>query len=377
MVMKKIFLIFNVFICSVYAHAQIEISDLVQENYINQHATPKLYYIDFWATYCGPCEFVSKQLNVLQRQYPNDLYVVSLTKENPNIVKDFLIRKPTNLAVAVDYQGSAFDMFEVKYMPYGVLFDGKGNVLWQGKAAEMDAKMIERFLRRSQKHYTPQEFFPIVQTYFEEEMEEEEILEENYEINEIPKEDVMSFTEMKRSNFHYISGSLKALTAYLLGVSEAQVRIDEKDNTAYEIKYKKGIDYSKLLRKLRKKAGIKIHEEDVVSNVHAVDFTSDALFWNETQIDWGDDTPNIMLGDSDFIADNISVDEAMRILSNVLEKPVILKSSNYNKDTLYDWEIHYLYENLMQDSLGNYGITIQEESAMYTQFIITKKDSFF
>lgn len=355
------------------ANSQVQISNLIQENYINKSESPKLYYVDFWATYCGPCIFVSKQLNVLQKQFPKDLYIISLTKENPELIRKFIDKNPTDLAVAIDYKGKAFDDFNVSFMPYGVLFNAKGRVLWKGKAAEMNSKMVKKYLRRSNAHHSSSEFFPVIEEEYE--SVEEDYLHENFEIKEVYDKSIQNLTEIKKRDYHMISGSLKSIIAYLLNVSEHQIKYNNNDDDFFEIKYKSHIDKSQLLDELVFKANLNIEEINKNSDVYIIDFNSDEMFWGENQIDWGEDTPNIMLSDADILADNITLDEVMRVLSNVLKKPIIINSSNYNNEKLHDWEIHYQYFNLMEDNLLNYGITIKEGNTDLVEYVIVKKDS--
>lgn len=371
--MIRVFLAFLCFNLFSNVNSQVQISNLIQENYINKSESPKLYYVDFWATYCGPCIFVSKQLNVLQKQFPKDLYIISLTKENPELIRKFIEKNPTNLAVAIDYKGKAFDDFNVSFMPYGVLFNAKGRVLWKGKAAEMNSKMVNKYLNRSSNHFSPANFFPIIEEEYD--IVEEDFINEDFEINEINNSSIQNLTQIKKSNYHMISGNLKSIVAYLLDVSEHQIKDENYSDAYFEIKYKSHIKKSQLLNEFVLKANLNIEKTKKNSDVYFIDFNSDEMFWGENQIDWGVDTPNIMLSDSDILADNITLDEVIRVLSNVLKKPIIINSSNYNIEKLHDWEIHYQYFNLMEDNLLNYGITIKEGNTDLSQYLIIKKDS--
>lgn len=362
----------SLFLCVSFSNAQMQISDWVQENKISSGVAPSLYYVDFWATYCGPCEYVSKQLNVLQKQYPEDLYVLSLTKENRDVVSKFLKRKPTGLAVAIDYQGEAFEKYQVAFMPYGVLFDGKGKLLWKGKAADLDENMIKKYLRRSGKHYTINEFFPVVKEFFDDTFEDD--IEDNFKIQKLEETSDIKFTKIYSQNYLHISGNLKALIAYLLHVSESQIHINDKDNAVYELKYKEGVKPEKLLRKLKKVAGLKINDRFESTDVYSMNFESDHSFWDKHQFEWGEDTPNILISDADFMADNITLTEAARILSNLLNKPIVVEATDFDEKALHDWQIHYLYKNFMVEGLtDNYQISIQENNVLIEQYYVTKK----
>ena len=71
-------LILGSVIISSQVFSQVKISELLQKSdYHTETSKQKLFMIEFWATWCGPCITVSDYLDVLQEQYINDLYILS------------------------------------------------------------------------------------------------------------------------------------------------------------------------------------------------------------------------------------------------------------------------------------------------------------
>lgn len=144
---KRFLLIIICILTAFYSYSQIKVSEFLQKSKIASPDNNKLYFVDFWATWCVPCITAKEHLKVLQRQFPDDFYVVSLSSENPVKVERFLEKKPNDLAVVIDYNKETFGKYNVNVLLAGVLFNAKGKVLWEGGAPDVKKYMVERFLR--------------------------------------------------------------------------------------------------------------------------------------------------------------------------------------------------------------------------------------
>jgi thiol-disulfide isomerase/thioredoxin len=93
----------------------------------------KVVYVDFWASWCGPCKQSFPWLGDLVRQYgPQNFVVIGV-----NVDKDrdraerFLDETPADFSIVFDPKGELATAYKVAGMPSGVLIDRAGRVRFQ------------------------------------------------------------------------------------------------------------------------------------------------------------------------------------------------------------------------------------------------------
>jgi len=88
----------------------------------------KVLYIDFWASWCGPCAKSFPFLNDLNNQFKDrGLQIIGINlDEKSNDAQDFLAKYPANFIVAADTGEQCVRDFGVKAMPSSYLVDRKG-----------------------------------------------------------------------------------------------------------------------------------------------------------------------------------------------------------------------------------------------------------
>jgi thiol-disulfide isomerase/thioredoxin len=109
----------------------------------------KVVYVDFWASWCGPCRQSFPWMNDMQRKYgAQGLQIVGINLDAKRIDADqFLSQLPAQFALAFDATGESAKRFGVKGMPTSVLIgkDGKVLLVHQGFREE-DRKELEQRL---------------------------------------------------------------------------------------------------------------------------------------------------------------------------------------------------------------------------------------
>jgi thiol-disulfide isomerase/thioredoxin len=91
--------------------------------------------INFWATWCGPCQQEMPLLDQMYKKYKGagfTLLGVNVDKDAPP-VKDLLTKKPVSFPVLLDPENKVSKIYRVNAMPSTVIVDRKGNVRYVHK----------------------------------------------------------------------------------------------------------------------------------------------------------------------------------------------------------------------------------------------------
>ena len=104
-----------------------------QGKYKLSESKAKLVYLDFWASWCGPCKQSFPWMNSMQEKYAaKGLEVVAVNLDaNSADAQAFLKTIPASFKVLFDGNGSTPRQYGVKGMPTSYLIDGYGNILMQ------------------------------------------------------------------------------------------------------------------------------------------------------------------------------------------------------------------------------------------------------
>lgn len=95
----------------------------------------KIIFLNFWATWCGPCKEEMPSLEVLHKQFKEKNFVlltISVDYEGEKPVQEFINKNRYTFSVLLDPKCETLDLFEVKGIPTSFLIDKKGKMI--GKA---------------------------------------------------------------------------------------------------------------------------------------------------------------------------------------------------------------------------------------------------
>lgn len=119
-----------------------------------QQSKGQFIYIDFWASWCGPCRQSFPWMNALQAKYgPRGLKVVAINVDAKRTDADqFLVHTPAQFAVSFDARGESAKRLAIKAMPTSVLVNPEGRVMWvhtgfrQEDGPELEARIAKALM---------------------------------------------------------------------------------------------------------------------------------------------------------------------------------------------------------------------------------------
>lgn len=92
----------------------------------------KVTYVDFWASWCGPCAESFPWLNSLKARYGERLQVVGVdVDQEPDAGQAFLRKHPAGFPILPDVQGELASHYAIQGMPSAVILDAQGQVVHQ------------------------------------------------------------------------------------------------------------------------------------------------------------------------------------------------------------------------------------------------------
>ena len=111
----------------------------------------KVVYVDFWASWCGPCKLSFPFMQQLAARYPAGevaVVTINLDRQRP-AAEAFLRQVHGTLPVVYDPAGNLAKTWKVADMPTSLVFDRKGSMRFRhqgffpGKAAEYESHVAQ------------------------------------------------------------------------------------------------------------------------------------------------------------------------------------------------------------------------------------------
>ncbi len=111
----------------------------------------KVVYLDFWASWCGPCRKSFPWLEGLrQRLASQGLEIVAVNIDSRRQAAERFLREvPVNFTIALDPEGRVADRYGVEFMPTAYLIDRRGRVVArhfgfrEDRKAAWEARVLE------------------------------------------------------------------------------------------------------------------------------------------------------------------------------------------------------------------------------------------
>jgi len=104
--------------------SQIELEQYIVKN------KGKVIYLDFWASWCGPCRKSFPWMNSIQASYKQQGFtIISINLDaNKTLADKFLIETPATFPVIYDAKGILAKHYKIKGMPSSILIGRDGMI---------------------------------------------------------------------------------------------------------------------------------------------------------------------------------------------------------------------------------------------------------
>lgn len=91
----------------------------------------KVIYVDFWASWCGPCRQSFPWMNDMQHQYAEQgLMILSINVDaKKTLAEQFLQQTPAEFPILYDSKGELAKQFKLRGMPSSYLINRNGELV--------------------------------------------------------------------------------------------------------------------------------------------------------------------------------------------------------------------------------------------------------
>ncbi len=127
-----------------------KLSVQVKDQKGNRTLTPKVLVLDFWATWCPPCQVASKWLSQLHHKYQKKgvlILAISVDEDGRTSVAPFVKEEKTPYLVALDPKAEVANRFKIEGLPTLYFVNEKGIIVRVIEGAPGGPKELERILQ--------------------------------------------------------------------------------------------------------------------------------------------------------------------------------------------------------------------------------------
>lgn len=90
----------------------------------------KVVVVNFWATWCPPCQAELPDLAEIYRRFAaQGLVILAISNEDASIVRRFVAERKMNYPVLIDPAGAIKEQFRVAGLPHSFIYDRQGRVV--------------------------------------------------------------------------------------------------------------------------------------------------------------------------------------------------------------------------------------------------------
>lgn len=123
----------------------------IKDRKSNKTLNPKVLVLDFWATWCPPCQVTSKWLSQLHQKYQKKgllILAISMDEDGRASVAPFVKEEKTPYLVALDPKAEIANRFKVEGLPTLYFVNEKGIIVRVIEGMPNSLRELERLLQR-------------------------------------------------------------------------------------------------------------------------------------------------------------------------------------------------------------------------------------
>lgn len=119
---------------------------IVKGKPVKRISPKKIYVVEFWATWCGPCRAQFPHLSQLQKAYPHVTFMGVTSENDVAKITQFVKEQGDNMKynVAIDATGAVSKKYSQAFKQNGIphaFLVKEGKVIWVGHPATLEAQL--------------------------------------------------------------------------------------------------------------------------------------------------------------------------------------------------------------------------------------------
>lgn len=356
----------------------IEVGQWIKPESMPEISKEQYIFIDFWATWCGPCIKAMDHVEELSKISGNKVVYISLSNENADVVRNFFKKREAKTIIAVDYKQVTFKKFNVESLPFAILMSPDGSIIWKGAPSSMSFSKIKQLTSG-----TNQKSVPIkskIVTHKADHVKSSYQSSKTYEFEglriELEKYDIPIPLNIS-SDMHSttISGSINQVVASLLDINLSQISNEANRELYIRAKFLSPLheEYKlKYLDFILSHYKLELNKTNEYVITYLLEVLEPSSLWSKDIYNWdeGMNEPLYLVGDDLIQADNATVAEIMAKIAEITGKNIVVVSAPEDK---YDWNLILPFEDMIFQLEDEYGIHMEETQYMVEKFEIISK----
>lgn len=140
--MKNVVILLTLILSTTIAEAQklvigSKMPDLTGVQWLTKAPkSTKSIFLDFYQSTNSTCVANIDKIEKVISKQPK-LSVVIITRENNAAIKSLVNKYGADYAIGYDPDGKIYSAFGVKFVPFSMIFDAKGEMAWQGNLNQL------------------------------------------------------------------------------------------------------------------------------------------------------------------------------------------------------------------------------------------------